>query len=49
MSLKTKRLDQGGTEMFILEFKLEESLSNAMLKIYRIRNAKMRKKQVSKN
>ena len=49
MSLKTKKLDQGGTEMFISEFELEESLWNAMSEIYKNRDVKMRKKQVSNN
>ena len=49
MSLKTKKLGQGGNEMFISEFELEESLWNAMSETYKSRDAKRRKKQVSKH
>ena len=49
MSLKSKKLDQGRTKMFISEFELKESLWNAMSEIYKNSDARMRKKQVSKD
>ena len=35
MSLKTQKLDQGATEMFISEFEKEKSLWNVMSTIYK--------------
>ena len=35
MTLKTKKLNQGTTEMFISKFKNEESLWNVMSKIFK--------------
>ena len=35
MTLKTKKLDQGTTEMFISEFEKKESLWNVMSKIFK--------------
>ena len=35
MTLKTKKLDQGTTEMFISEFEKEGSLWNVMSKIFK--------------
>ena len=49
MSLKSKKLDQGRTEMFISEFELKESLWNGMSEIYKNSDARMQKKQVSKD
>ena len=41
MTLKTKKLDQGATEMFISEFEKEESLWNVMSEIYKNCDAKL--------
>ena len=46
MSLKTKKLNQSATKMFISEFEKEESLWNVMSEIYKNRDAK---KQVLKD
>ena len=46
MSLKTKKLDQGATEMSISEFEKGESLWNVCPKYTK---AAMQKKQVSKD
>ena len=40
MSLKTQKLDQGATEIFISEYEKEESLWNVMTAIYKNRDAK---------
>ena len=40
MSLKTQKLDQGATDMFISEFEKEKSLWNVMSAIYKNRDAK---------
>ena len=45
MSLKTKKLDQGATEMFISEFDKEENLWKVMSEIYKKRDAKKSKFQ----
>ena len=45
MSLKTYKLDQGATEMFISEFKNKESLCNVMSEIYKNRDAEKSKFQ----
>ena len=45
MSLKTLKLDQDTTEMFILEFEKEKSLGNVMSEIYKNHNAKKSKFQ----
>ena len=45
MTLKTKKPDQGATEMFISEFDKEESLWNVMSEIYKKRDAKKSKFQ----
>ena len=45
MSLKTLKLDQDTTEIFILEFEKEESLGNVMSEIYKNHNAKKSKFQ----
>ena len=39
MTLKTKKLDQGTTEMFIPEFEKEGSPWNAMSEIFKNRDA----------
>ena len=39
MTLKTKKLNQSTTEMFISKFKNEESLWNAMSKIFKNHDA----------
>ena len=46
MTLKTKKVDQGTTEMFISEFENGESFWNEMSEIFKNCNAK---KQVSKD
>ena len=46
MTLKTKKVDQGTTEMFISEFEKEESFWSVMAEIFKNCNAK---KQVSKD
>ena len=38
MTLKTKNLDQGTTEMFISELEKEESLWNVMSEIFKFQN-----------
>ena len=40
MSLKTKKPDQGATEMFISEYEKEECLWNVMSEIQKNRDAK---------
>ena len=40
MSLKTWKLDQGATDLFILEFENKESICNVMSEIYKNRDAK---------
>ena len=47
MSLKTWKLDQSATDLFILEFENKESICNVRSEIYKNRDAK--KKQVSKD
>ena len=42
ISLKTLKLDQGATEIFISEFEIKESLCNVMSEIYK-------KREVSKD
>ena len=44
MSLKTQKLDQGATEIFISEYEKEESLWNVMTAIYKNRDAKKKNK-----
>ena len=39
MTLKTKKLDQGATEMFISEFEKEGSIWNVMSEIFKNRDA----------
>ena len=40
MSSKTKKLEKGGTEMFISEFEKEEKRWNVMSEIYKNRDVK---------